>query len=1281
MVRLQVCAGNHLFRWVLLLCMLLGSFGVWAQTIQITDVKVSGCYLDASGTNSKGTVRFLVRWSGINGATASTNANPRNIRITATGLANKDIVAGVGTYGISSLTIVSPQEFALEFPLTAAPSNVTLTATMGYLAGFLSTYTASTLANTKATFTATLPAACPKTPCSTTAIGGIVFNDYNADGVRSVTTTIVNTIFFGSTTVTSGETQGVPDVRITATDNAGNSFTTLTDDYGFYAFTQSMSYPVRVEFTEIPAAYLASATPNGSGSRTTTQFITGASCTVNLGVNASSDYCNTSPKIFTPCYVNGDPTKGGTAGTGEALVSVPLNAAGNNFTTATTGGANAYWALTNQTGATWGLAWSKQQKKLFQSAILRRHVGFGPLGIGGIYVTSVASNTTAANTALTTSFVDLDAAPFNVPLSASFVGGATPNANRDLPATKAIVINGAGNATSGPSRDAIAFSMVGKEGLGDLEIADDGNTLYTINLKTKELLSLDLTNYNATGTIPNSAAQLTTTAIPDPGCVSGVWRPWATKVYQGDLYIGGVCDASLTAVGATTPNQRKSNLWAYVYKYDGTAFTTVLDFPLTYPKGFPYSSIPDATGWYPWTDNFSDLLNTVISTEIVYPQPILMDIEFDTDGSMILGLGDRTAHQTGVKNVSPVGPGSGAVVPMTIPQNSTLYTSYNGGDVLKAYAKNGIFILENNGQAGPFEGYGAGNNQGPGFGEYFNDDWFFNGTKYHAEAMLGGLALRPGSGQTLAVSIDPQDGTAWAGGIRLMNNNTGLRVAGYSIYSQDDGSGSASPTPGTLGKAAGLGDLEINCDEPKYLQIGNRAWFDKDADGVQDPGEPVLAGLSVKLYLASAGSLASPISTTTTGANGEYLFSNLLPNTAYVIVFGDGQQVSGIPQRVAIGGINYELTTPNVGQGAAANLDLNDSDATLQTAGTFANKIAIPVTTGLYTQDNHTLDIGVTCLQPTSISLVATPATCNGTTPQNNGSVVLSTSVTNGDRYAIVSGTVTTGFTYATATAIGTTFPKSLTTGVSNAGATYTVRFYNGSNDCYIDQVVVVDPKSCVCVPPVVLITSSGSPVCTTATATLSAAVTPAGSYTYAWVASAGVTLSGANTATATASGFTTGLKTFTVTVTSGPGCFTTATVSLSAISCVGCSISLNPAVPVQSACNDNGTPTVTTDDYFTVTVNAAAISGGASNKYELVLGANPDGTGGTVLNAGGTTYGTAATVGTAITFMANGSSTYLVTARDLDTPTCKTTFTTTAVQSCSSCPPQICIPMTGLKQ
>ncbi len=55
--------------------------------------------------------------------------------------------------------------------------------------------------------------------------------------------------------------------------------------------------------------------------------------------------------------------------------------------------------------------------------------------------------------------------------------------------------------------------------------------------------------------------------------------------------------------------------------------------------------------------------------------------------------------------------------------------------------------------------------------------------------------------------------------------------------------------------------------------IGDRAWIDTNANGVQDPGEPGRAGISVELLDNGGAVLASQ----STDANGNYLFTDLAP--------------------------------------------------------------------------------------------------------------------------------------------------------------------------------------------------------------------------------------------------------------------------------------------------------------------------------------------------------------------------------------------------------------------
>ncbi|MCB0075615.1 MAG: hypothetical protein KDE20_29375, partial [Caldilineaceae bacterium] len=66
--------------------------------------------------------------------------------------------------------------------------------------------------------------------------------------------------------------------------------------------------------------------------------------------------------------------------------------------------------------------------------------------------------------------------------------------------------------------------------------------------------------------------------------------------------------------------------------------------------------------------------------------------------------------------------------------------------------------------------------------------------------------------------------------------------------------------------------------------VGDRVWRDDDNDGIQDAGEPGIAGLTVTL--AGTDSFGNAVTgTTSTGVNGAYSFINLPPSdgTGYTI--------------------------------------------------------------------------------------------------------------------------------------------------------------------------------------------------------------------------------------------------------------------------------------------------------------------------------------------------------------------------------------------------------------
>lgn len=107
-------------------------------------------------------------------------------------------------------------------------------------------------------------------------------------------------------------------------------------------------------------------------------------------------------------------------------------------------------------------------------------------------------------------------------------------------------------------------------------------------------------------------------------------------------------------------------------------------------------------------------------------------------------------------------------------------------------------------------------------------------------------------------------GQTGAGGFSWLSNTLGTASKCYTLYDSGD------IEPGTtLSKANGLGDIE-GLTTPAPIEIGDYVWVDTDQDGVQDPGETPIQGVTVGLY--KNGNL---IATDVTDANGKYLFTSL----------------------------------------------------------------------------------------------------------------------------------------------------------------------------------------------------------------------------------------------------------------------------------------------------------------------------------------------------------------------------------------------------------------------
>jgi uncharacterized repeat protein (TIGR01451 family) len=116
---------------------------------------------------------------------------------------------------------------------------------------------------------------------------------------------------------------------------------------------------------------------------------------------------------------------------------------------------------------------------------------------------------------------------------------------------------------------------------------------------------------------------------------------------------------------------------------------------------------------------------------------------------------------------------------------------------------------------------------------------------------------------------------------RVDVTDTGGVLAGFTHTSGPQ----SSPDP-TTSIALAAGDVDVSRDfgyrNPSLFTIANTIWDDVNGNGVRDPGEAGIAGVTVSLR-NSGGNL---VGTTTTDANGNFQFAGL-PSGSYTVVITD----------------------------------------------------------------------------------------------------------------------------------------------------------------------------------------------------------------------------------------------------------------------------------------------------------------------------------------------------------------------------------------------------------
>ena len=669
-----------------------------------------------------------------------------------------------------------------------------------------------------------------------------------------------------------GEEAGVADVSVTAFGTDGSEVgTATTGDDGTYSLnfdTGDESTDVRVEFSAPDDMVPARAGVDGASAGSTVQFVS-AGDTADLGLMDPSgvDPSNTNVAVAIQRGVTAENPPAQPPADAGTIETYPYQASGN------VAGQGTVNATVEQTGSIWGL--DSANNWTLSSALFKRHSPVGPGGLGAIYLTD-------------TSAAGPNAEPFvTIPDV-----GENPRGEDD------------GGEGYDLFHDPVSDS-VGTVGLGDLDIAPDNSAMYVTNLNDRQLykVPLDMADGKPQAGTPEALSLPLDLPGASTDCDADSVRPWAVHSQDDKVY------AALTCTGPDV-----ESLHSYIYAGDGEGdwgTAPVADVPLSGDsRGMAIDNeVKISADAMPWrfspdtpNDDGQENYNHPGSFHVAHPQLILSNIRFDSSGDMVVGIKDRAGDQTGFNAGNH-------------DENSQdLFDGNSAGDFLQLCAADeGTWQIEDNGTCGDRTGSGADNGRGHGGGEFYDTQF-----EPHDQTALGAVLTLPGSDEVLTSAYDPSF------------DETDVRTAGWRAHNSADGAfdrgailseqANAPNTDGSFGKAGGLGELTAIAAEAP-VEIGNRVWIDSDDNGIQDPGEAAVEGVTVTLTCGET------TAETTTDENGEYYFNDdnveggLAPSTDCELSFdATGTDAEGL-----------DLATKNAGDKTTIDSDADEGDGVVAT--------------------------------------------------------------------------------------------------------------------------------------------------------------------------------------------------------------------------------------------------------------------------------------------------------------------------------------------------------------
>jgi protocatechuate 3,4-dioxygenase beta subunit len=174
-------------------------------------------------------------------------------------------------------------------------------------------------------------------------------------------------------------------------------------------------------------------------------------------------------------------------------------------------------------------------------------------------------------------------------------------------------------------------------------------------------------------------------------------------------------------------------------------------------------------------------------------------------------------------------------------------------------------------------------------------------------------------------------------------------LAGYVITAQDQGANDAADSDAdsngrTVCVTLQSGETNNTVDAGLYLpalsRLGDFVWNDLNADGIQNVGEPGIAGVKVTLYACNS---TTPLASMMTNASGYYLFQNLMAGSYYVNFERPAAYPSSSPQDQGGDDALDSDADPVTGNTACVTLGIDETNLTVDAGFYFPARPTIDV--------------------------------------------------------------------------------------------------------------------------------------------------------------------------------------------------------------------------------------------------------------------------------------------------------------------------------------------------